>query len=226
MPLLMTDIEVRLPDRKRASSSFSSKKPMAEVSCIMENGCSREIVVPVRVGRILMGDAISLPLPEDEAFDAIHALEGRICFNLMTEMLSRRDYAAGELREKLRLYGYRDEEIDPCLDRARDLRFVNDARFASYFIEERKRRGWGRVKIERELKMRGVSLDDIPDYPDAYFSEDDDLERAVALLGRKRVPDSRAYEKLVRHLMSKGFAYSVAAEATRRRLVEDDFTDF
>ena len=199
---------------------------MAEVSCIMENGCSREIVVPVRVGRILMGDAISLPLPEDEAFDAIHALEGRICFNLMTEMLSRRDYAAGELREKLRLYGYRDEEIDPCLDRARDLRFVNDARFASYFIEERKRRGWGRVKIERELKMRGVSLDDIPDYPDAYFSEDDDLERAVALLGRKRVPDSRAYEKLVRHLMSKGFAYSVAAEATRRRLAEDDFTDF
>ena len=226
MPLLMTDIEVRLPDRKRASSSFSSKKPMAEVSCIMENGCSREIVVPVRVGRILMGDAIPLPLPEDEAFDAIHALEGRICFNLMTEMLSRRDYAAGELREKLRLYGYRDEEIDPCLDRARDLRFVNDARFASYFIEERKRRGWGRVKIERELKMRGVSLDDIPDYPDAYFSEDDDLERAVALLGRKRVPDSRAYEKLVRHLMSKGFAYSVAAEATRRRLAEDDFTDF
>ena len=199
---------------------------MAEVSCIMENGCSREIVVPVRVGRILMGDAISLPLPEDEAFDAIHALEGRICFNLMTEMLSRRDYAAGELREKLRLYGYRDEEIDPCLDRARDLRFVNDARFASYFIEERKRRGWGRVKIERELKLRGVSLDDIPDYPDAYFSEDDDLERAVALLGRKRVPDSRAYEKLVRHLMSKGFAYSVAAEATRRRLAEDDFTDF
>ena len=191
MPLLMTDIEVRLPDRKRASSSFSSKKPMAEVSCIMENGCSREIVVPVRVGRILMGDAIPLPLPEDEAFDAIHALEGRICFNLMTEMLSRRDYAAGELREKLRLYGYRDEEIDPCLDRARDLRFVNDARFASYFIEERKRRGWGRIKIERELKMRGVSLDDIPDYPDAYFSEDEDLERAVALLGtqaRPRIP--------------------------------------
>ena len=226
MPLLMTDIEVRLPDRKRASSSFSSKKPMAEVSCIMENGCSREIVVPVRVGRILMGDAIPLPLPEDEAFDAIHALEGRICFNLMTEMLSRRDYAAGELREKLRLYGYRDEEIDPCLDRARDLRFVNDARFASYFIEERKRRGWGRVKIERELKMRGVSLDDIPDYPDAFFSEDEDLERAVALLGRKRVPESRPYEKLVRHLMSKGFAYSVAAEATRRRLAEDDITDF
>ena len=226
MPLLMTDIEVRLPDRKRASSSFSSKKPMAEVSCIMEKGCSREIVVPVRVGRILMGDAISLPLPEDEAFDAIHALEGRICFNLMTEMLSRRDYAAGELREKLRLYGYRDEEIDPCLDRARDLRFVNDARFASYFIEERKRRGWGRIKIERELKMRGVSLDDIPDYPDAYFSEDEDLERAVALLGRKRVPESRPYEKLVRHLMSKGFAYSVAAEAARRRLAEDDITDF
>ena len=90
MTLLMTELEVRLPDRRGASSFSTSKKPMAEVSCIMDNDRTREIVVPVRVGRLLMTDAIALPLPEEEAFDAIHALEGKICFAQLTEMLSRR----------------------------------------------------------------------------------------------------------------------------------------
>ena len=85
------ELEVRLPDRRSASSFSTSKKPMAEVSCIMDNGRSREIVVPVRVGRLLMTDAIGLPLPEEEAFDAIDALEGKICFAQLTEVLSRRD---------------------------------------------------------------------------------------------------------------------------------------
>ena len=78
MTLSMVELEVRLPDRKRASSSFSLNKPMAEVSCIMDGGRVREIVVPVRVGRVLMTDPLPLPMPEDEAFDAIHALEGQI----------------------------------------------------------------------------------------------------------------------------------------------------
>lgn len=214
----MTDIEVRLPDRKRASSSFSPRKPMAEVSCHMENGSTREIVVPVRVGRILMGDAIGLPLEEERAFDAIHDLEGRVCFTLMTEMLSRRDYASDELHHKLKLYGYRDEEIDSCIERASQLRFINDARFATHCIEERKRRGWGRSKIERELSLRGVCLDDIPGYPDEFFSEEDDIERALGLLERKSIPEARAFEKFVRHLMGKGFSYSIAARAARQRI--------
>lgn len=222
MSLLMTDIEVRLPDRKRASSSFSPRKPMAEVYCHMENGSTREIVVPVRVGRLLMGDPIALPLEEDQAFDAIHDLERRVCFTLMTEMLSRRDYASGELHDKLKLYGYRDEEINACIERASRLRFINDARFATYFIEEQKRRGWGRSKIERELSLRGVSRDDIPGYPDEFFSEEDDVERALGLLERKTIPEARAFEKLVRHLMGKGFSYSVAACAARLRMDAED----
>lgn len=218
MTLQMTKIEVRLPDKNRTSTSFATCKPMAELTCVMDNGHAREIVVPARVGRVMMAEPIGLPLDEEAAFDAIHALEGRICFTLMTELLSRRDYAIGELKAKLRSYGYRDVEIDACVERGEELRYVNDGRFASYFIEERNRRGWGRIRIERELKLRGVDFDDIPGYPEDFFSDDDDYERARAILERKATPDSKAYEKLVRHLMAKGFTYAIAARATRNRL--------
>ena len=199
---------------------------MAEVSVILGDGRSREIVVPTRVGRILQAEGLPLPQPEEEAFDAIHALEGRVCFTMLTEMLSRRDHGTSEARDKLVRYGFRDQEIDAALSRATEMRFLDDERFSGYFIEERKRRGWGRRKIEGELKRRGIFPDDIPGYPDAFFDDEDDLARARALLSRRDIPSGRAFDKLVRHLVSKGFSYGVAADAARARLEEGAASDF
>lgn len=226
MSLHMTELEVRLPERRCASSFSSGKKPMAEVSCILENGRVREIVVPVRVGKLLMQDAIALPLEEEEAFDAIHALEGRVCFTILTEMLNRRDYSIAEAKSKLVCHGFRDIEIDQAVSRAVDARFLDDARFTSCFIDERKRRGWGRRKIEMELKRRGVDPFNLVGYPEDFFSDDDDLERASAILRRKTIPDVRGYEKLVRHLLGKGFSYPTASEAVKLRLSSEDRSDF
>lgn len=222
----MIELEVRFPQGGRASSSFSNKKPMAEVSCILDSGKSREIVVPVRVGRLLQNDAISLPLPEDEAFDAIHALEERCCFSLLTEMLSRRDYASQEAADKLSLYGYRIEEIQSVISRAQHARFLNDNRFARYFIDERKRRGWGRRKIELELKRRGIVVEDMPGYPEEFFDADDDVQRALEVIERVSIPTVKPYEKLIHKLLNKGFSYSVAKEAVRMRLSDTDDVTF
>ena len=137
---------------------------------------------------------------------------------MLTEMLARRDHAESEIRRKLSSYGFRDIEIEGSISRARELRFLNDDRFASYFIEERVRRGWGRRRIEAELSRRGVDACEVPGYPDAFFTEEGDLERARALLARRRVPEQRAYEKLVRFLVSRGFPFGVAADAVRERL--------
>ena len=218
MSYQVTDIEVRLPEKGQRASSFSAHKPMAEVSLVLDCGRSRDIVVPVRVGRILQKEGISLPQDEERAFDAIHALEGRVCLTMLTEMLSRRDHGTEEARRKLLLYGFRDLEIDAALSRATELRFLNDDRFVEYFIDERKRRGWGKRRVEMELHRRGIDLGSVPGWPDAFFSEDDDFRRACELLERKSVPSTRAFDKLVRHLMSKGFSYDVSSQAVRERL--------
>ena len=105
-----------------------------------------------------------------------------------------------------------------AVERATEYRFLDENRFCSYFIEERKRRGWGQRKIETELKRRHVVLDDIPGYPEDYFAVEDDLARASALLAKRRVPETRGFEKLVRFLMGKGFSYHIAADAVKARL--------
>ena len=83
------------------------------------------------------------------------------------------------------------------------------------------RRGWGRIKIEQELQRRGVDPAEIPGYPEEFFDEHSDVERAAALLARKSIPENKPFEKLVRHLMSKGFSYSIARDAVQQRLCRD-----
>ena len=217
-----TGISVVLPDASaRARAQRMGRKPVAEVNVSVSQGDDRAIVVPVRVGRVLDEAGIAVPCPVDDAFDAIHALEARVCFAMVTEMLSRRDHSTDELRRKLKAYGFRSEEIEPSLEKAREHRFVDDDRFAGYFIDERIRRGWGRRRIEAELARKGVDIESIPGYPERYFSDDEDRERARALLERKAVPSERAFEKLVRFLVARGFSYGIASDAVKSRLSED-----
>ena len=141
-----------------------------------------------------------------------------MCTYMVTEMLSRRDHATGEVRDKLLATAFTSPRSISPSSAPQSITFLDENRFCSYFIEERKRRGWGQRKIETELKRRHVVLDDIPGYPEDYFAVEDDLARASALLAKRRVPETRGFEKLVRFLMGKGFSYHIAADAVKARL--------
>lgn len=212
-------IDVMLPDAEtRARAARYGRKPMAEVSVSLSNGDTNAIVVPLRVARLLDEGSISLPMPADDAFDAIRDLEFRVCFSLLTELLARRDYANAEMRFKLAAYGFRDSEIEKALQRAQERRYLDDTRFCRSFIDERLRRGWGRRKIESDLRRRGVRLEEIPGYPEDFYVDQDELERALEALSRKPVPTSRSREKLVRFLVSRGYSCGVAYDAVRLHL--------
>lgn len=224
MPYTVSDFSVVFPDKKAASSfssGYGAKKPKAQIKIELEDGYDRELWIPVRVARAFVKDKPSLPIDYDELKEHVGALERSCALTMVTEMLSRRDHATGEVRDKLAAYGFRQDAIDHAVKRATDLRFLDDHRFCSYFIEERKRRGWGRRKVEIELKRRHIDLDDIPGYPDDYFQEEDDAERARILLSKRRVADTRPFEKLVRFLMGKGFPYGIAAEAAKQRIAQE-----
>lgn len=222
MSYTVSTATVVFPDKK-APSSFSTgygsqKKPRAHIDIELEEGYERTIWIPVRVARAYVKDAPVLPMDLTDYRASVEALCRSVAFTMVTEMLSRRDHSSGEVRDKLATYGFTDSIIDDAVNRAKQHRFIDDNRFCGYFIEERKRRGWGRRKIELELKRRHIVIEDIPGYPERYFSEDDDLARAEKLLERRRVPEERAFEKLVRFLLSKGFSYRVAADAVKAKI--------
>lgn len=223
MAASVVEVTIVLPDTKASSFSvgYKSNKPRAQVRCKISEGESKTVWTPVRVARVLGKNMPSFPCELDDFKSNVLALENKVALTMVAEMIERRDHSSDEVRQKLFRYGFSTAVVDAAITRAQELRFLDDNRFSRYFIEERKRRGWGQRKIERELKLKGVSLESVPGYPEDYFSVEDDFERAYALVQKKRVPDQRAFEKLVRFLMAKGFGYSVAADVVKRYLSAD-----
>lgn len=208
---------VEYPAKKASSftTGYRAKKPKAKIEFCLDDDSNWTKWTPVKAARVFIKNQPSYPCDKSAALDAVKDIELKCAKNQIMEMLGRRDYSAFELTDKLSIYGYRQETIDIALRRVQELHFQNDDRFTRYFIEERKRRGWGRRKIEVELKRKGIDVGSIPGYPESYFSEDDDTARAQALISRKSIPENRAFEKLVRFLMNKGFSYSISASVVK-----------
>ena len=215
-------LAVCYPDQiARPASGLSRMRPRAEINLSLSDGGVKAIPLAVRAARALDIDAVQLPASLVSVQAYIADVETKACYACLLDMLSRRDYAIEEARTKLISLGFSSDASRASVAKAVDFRFLDDRRFAAYYIEERKRRGWGRRRIEAELRHKGISISDIPGYPDSYFDEDDDAQRAASLLERKRIPESRAYEKLIRFLLGKGFDYSTASRAVRTRLEEE-----
>ena len=121
MSYTVTEATVVFPDKKAASSfssGYASKKPCAHIDCDLEGGYERSIWIPVRVARLYVKNRPDLPCAWDDFREAVQLIERKCALTMVTEMLSRRDHATGEVRDKLARYGFRQlRSILPLLER-------------------------------------------------------------------------------------------------------------
>jgi regulatory protein len=77
------------------------------------------------------------------------------------ELLARREHSRLELRQKLLQRGYSPELIDPVLERLIEERLLDEGRYAEIYACGRADKGYGPLRIARELRERGVPEDRI-----------------------------------------------------------------
>lgn len=128
-------------------------------------------------------------------------------------LLAVRDIFSGDLARKLKDKGASEEEIETLLNKLRDLKYLDDERVLGNFAREVASRGKGINYLRQKLFEKGcadllksVDLND-------FFSREDELEAAVALIGKLGENDP---QKLQRKLASRGFSFSVISEAMGR----------
>jgi regulatory protein len=71
--------------------------------------------------------------------------------------LARRDFATGELRQKLESQGFHREVAAAVIAELVEERALNDSRYAENYVAYSAGRGQGPLRIEAELKALGVS---------------------------------------------------------------------
>lgn len=76
----------------------------------------------------------------------------------MTTYCAYRERAESEARDKLVSLGLSQDEVDHLVEELQRDDFLNEARFAKSFAGGKFRmKKWGKLKIKRELKNRGIS---------------------------------------------------------------------
>jgi regulatory protein len=132
--------------------------------------------------------------------------------------LGRRDRTEAELRTHLLAKGVPEEVAEAALTELAELGYVDDARFAVRFAEDRRRLdAWGSERIERRLRELGVAREHVAA---ALGAQDDgaELDAAVELL-RRRFPappnSDRDRERALGLLVRRGYDLELAYDAVR-----------
>ena len=169
-------------------------------------------------------------------------------FEKVTRLACSRERGSRELIDRLVRDGFSREVAESAVRRALDCGLIDDTRYGAVLIRTRVAQGRGRKGIEDELERAEIAASDIPGWPEEFFSVDDfdpfrvnanaeddvvgcsfgsessdeqEIERALALLRRKPPRSKNIQASAYRKLVTKGYSTSVASAATRRFMEEN-----
>lgn len=126
--------------------------------------------------------------------------------NYLLYLLSKREYSEAQLRQKLKLKEYGEEEIEQAISRAKENNWQSDERFCASYIRYRALQGYAPRRLRQELRQKGVKDGLITLQLDEC--EIDWFELAERVFEKKRPTkwDLKAKQKMWRYMISHGFS--------------------
>lgn len=134
--------------------------------------------------------------------------------------LTSRARSEEELRCLLEQKGFSHEVASYAVAEMYRYGYLDDERYAREFIESRRSRGYGPLRVRLELEARGIAGELISSLIDELFSREEDGVRIFTLLAqrqRRRTGRKEPLEKIWRRetdfLRRRGFAPDLIAQA-------------
>jgi regulatory protein len=121
-------------------------------------------------------------------------------------LLAVRDRSEREMRDRLTQAGFSEQVVEREVGLLVAAGLIDDERFTRLYIAGKSRSGWGRLRIEKELGRFGIDLKHCEGYPEEFFCEEDEFERALHDLERFSSRAKDRYSAQYRFLAAKGFS--------------------
>ncbi len=142
--------------------------------------------------------------------------------------LGRRLHSVKELKLKLRQKDYEDRLIEKVIEELKEKNYLNDYEFAVQFADENiNNKLWGRLKLEAELRKKGIDVEIIEAVLIKKLTGRDDAGNAVLLLQKKlrtidgtKLNEEKTKLKLMNYLAGKGYDYDAIRHAVEECLKE------
>jgi regulatory protein len=139
-------------------------------------------------------------------------------------LCASREYCISDIKSRLETWGVHDSDSqDKIIETLIKEKFLDEQRYASAFARDRLRYNkWGKIKIEWNLKMKGVAGDCINDaiagIDEGEYNEIAD--RLIQSLVKSKKAENRQLlkAKILKSMQAKGFEYSVTGAIVRKYL--------
>lgn len=135
-------------------------------------------------------------------------------------LLSNREHTTKQLKSKLLDRQFDYDAVDNILETLQRQNLLSDERFAAEYIGQRRRKGYGPVRIQHEMREKGVPDKFINEYLDVSDPQwMDDMEKALEKkFGLAPVLNFTERARRARFLEYRGFA----SHMIREKLFTDD----
>lgn len=112
-----------------------------------------------------------------------------------------------DVRRKLASFSLSDSQEDTIVKMLKKNRFVDDERFVESFVRSKVKASWGRQKIVAALRAKRIPSALIEQYCAQIPAEDYQVQLRSAIEKWQRLHPNveHAREKLIRHLLTKGY---------------------
>lgn len=143
----------------------------------------------------------------------------RYCFNL----LARRPYSRGELRQRLARRGYHQETVEATLGFLEERRLVDDREFGRQFVQSRLTgKPAGRRYFQFHLERRGLDRALAGEIVDDILPPEREEALAREMAAGLCLDSTNGRRKAYRTLLRRGFPHDVSRRAMGRALESED----
>ena len=129
----------------------------------------------------------------------------------MERFCAYQERCVNDVRRKLTSFHLSDSQKDAIIESLKENRFLDEERYVEMFVRSKVKAAWGKRKIESALRQKSIPDSLIRSYcesiPDSEYQEN--LLKSIEKWKRSHPdnsPTSNARIRLVRHLVSKGYA--------------------
>ena len=135
-----------------------------------------------------------------------------------------------DVEKKINAAGLTGEESDRIISRLLKERFIDESRFARYFVNDKLRfNKWGRVKINYEMQRKGIPSD-IRSEALADIDEQEYRSILLSILKSKKKTtrgkdDRDVYTKLLRFAAGRGFETRETSRCLKQLFNGNDYED-
>lgn len=134
------------------------------------------------------------------------------------DLLNRRMYSSGEIRDRLFRKGFSETSIQFAIQKLLKNDYLNDEEFATVFVREKLRlKQWGFFRIKMELKKRWITDEIIEkifsDIEDLKGIETENLSNLISKSARKYdLTDVKEKQRIINWLQRRGYSINLILE--------------